>query len=156
MAPRLFRQDPTSASLPRRFLCHVCNFVLLGQPEVRTRGIFHPLLTLLYYWHACQGTMSQRVAGITSELPCASDMVCHIATPDPCGNSKCCSVELRHADLQSAALQYKRTKPEPRICPVCSENVGISRQSLAVHVRTKHGPEHEHLLTESGSPKSAG
>lgn len=50
-------------------------------------------------------------------------------------------------------LQYKRTKPEPRICPVCSENVGISRQSLAVHVRAKHGAEHKHALAECESPK---
>lgn len=40
------------------------------------------------------------------------------------------------------------------MCPVCSENVGISWQSLAVHVRTKHGPAHEHLLAMCDSPKA--
>ena len=84
--------------------------------------------------------------------PCTSS----IATSDPCGDSICCSPELQHADSHSGVLQYKRTKPEPRICPVCSENVGISKQSLAVHLRTKHGPEHEHVLIESSSPKSVG
>ena len=51
-------------------------------------------------------------------------------------------------------LQYKSTKPEPRMCPVCGENVGISWQSLAVHVRSKHGPEHEPALAKCDSPKS--
>lgn len=51
-------------------------------------------------------------------------------------------------------LQYKKTKPEPRMCPVCGENVGISLQSLAVHVRIKHGPAHEHLLAKCDSPNS--
>lgn len=59
-------------------------------------------------------------------------------------------------NMGGAILQYKRTKPEPRICPVCSENVGVSRQSLAMHVRTKHGLEHESALTGIDSPKSAG
>ena len=58
--------------------------------------------------------------------------------------------------LDTVALQYKRTKPEPRICPVCRENVGVSRQSLAVHVRTKHGLEHEHELMDCDSPKPVG
>ena len=51
-------------------------------------------------------------------------------------------------------LQYKSTKPEPRMCPVCGENVGISWQSLAVHVRSKHGLEHEPALAKCDSPKS--
>ncbi len=51
-------------------------------------------------------------------------------------------------------MQYKKTKPEPRMCPVCSENVGVSWQSLAVHVRTKHGLAHEHLLAVCNSPKA--
>lgn len=66
-----------------------------------------------------------------------------------------------HALIRSSPLkfwcaitQYKRTKPEPRMCPVCRENVGISWQSLAVHVRTKHGPAHEHLLAMGDSPKA--
>lgn len=35
-------------------------------------------------------------------------------------------------------MQVKRTKPEPRVCPVCSEKVGISAQSLALHVKKAH------------------
>ena len=34
-------------------------------------------------------------------------------------------------------MQLKKTKPEPRVCPVCSDKVGISLQSLTVHIRTK-------------------
>lgn len=49
-------------------------------------------------------------------------------------------------------LQYKSTKPEPRMCPVCGENVGISWQSLAVHVRSKHGLEHEPALASVTVP----
>ena len=35
-------------------------------------------------------------------------------------------------------MQVKRTKPEPRICPVCGVKVAISLQSLQLHLRCKH------------------
>jgi len=34
--------------------------------------------------------------------------------------------------------QVKRTKPEPRACPLCHAVAGVSHQSLLVHMRTKH------------------
>ena len=53
-------------------------------------------------------------------------------------------------------LQVKKSKPDPRMCPVCSDKVGISKQSLNVHIRTKHGEvyaDYENLLTSCDSPK---
>ena len=53
-------------------------------------------------------------------------------------------------------MQLKKTKPEPRICPVCGDKVGISLQSLAVHIRTKHHDayaEYEGSLQLPESPK---
>ena len=53
-------------------------------------------------------------------------------------------------------MQLKKTKPEPRVCPVCSDKVGISLQSLSVHIRTKHSDvyaEYEPLLRSCDSPK---
>jgi atypical dual specificity phosphatase len=53
-------------------------------------------------------------------------------------------------------VQVKKTKPEPRVCPVCGDKVGISLQSLSVHLRTKHGDayaEYEHLFSSCESPK---
>lgn len=52
--------------------------------------------------------------------------------------------------------QVKKTKPEPRMCPVCSEKVGISLQSLSVHIRTKHSEvfsQYEPQLRTCDSPK---
>jgi hypothetical protein len=37
-----------------------------------------------------------------------------------------------------AALMRKRGKPAALICPVCGEPAGVSRDSLAVHVRARH------------------
>ena len=53
-------------------------------------------------------------------------------------------------------MQVKKTKPELRICPVCEDKVGISLQSLLVHIRTKHHDvfaEYEGMLTSPDSPK---
>ena len=53
-------------------------------------------------------------------------------------------------------MQLKKTKPEPRICPVCGDKVGISLQSLSVHVRTKHHEayaDYEGMLPPPESPK---
>jgi len=38
----------------------------------------------------------------------------------------------------SCPMQVRKTKPEPRVCPVCDAVVGISSQSLAVHVKKAH------------------
>ena len=38
----------------------------------------------------------------------------------------------------SQSVRVKRTKPEPRTCPQCGVVVGLSQQSLLVHLRTKH------------------
>ena len=35
-------------------------------------------------------------------------------------------------------MQVRRTKPEPRLCPECGEKVGLSEQSVRVHLRLKH------------------
>ncbi|PSC74445.1 MAP kinase phosphatase with leucine-rich repeats 3 [Micractinium conductrix] len=35
-------------------------------------------------------------------------------------------------------VKMKKTKPEPRSCPVCSERVGLSADSVRVHLRLKH------------------
>jgi hypothetical protein len=35
-------------------------------------------------------------------------------------------------------VKLKRTKPEPRVCPECGEKVGLSEQSLKVHLKLKH------------------
>lgn len=32
----------------------------------------------------------------------------------------------------------KKTKPEPRACPECGEKVGLSAESVRVHLRLKH------------------
>lgn len=32
----------------------------------------------------------------------------------------------------------KKTKPEPRSCPVCGDKVGLSADSVRVHLRLKH------------------
>lgn len=53
-------------------------------------------------------------------------------------------------------MQVKKTKPDPRICPVCGDKIGISLQSLHVHIRTKHHEvhtEYESLLHSPDSPK---
>ena len=34
--------------------------------------------------------------------------------------------------------QMKKTKPEPRCCPECGERVGLSAESVRVHIRLKH------------------
>ena len=34
--------------------------------------------------------------------------------------------------------QMKKTKPEPRACPECGEKVGLSAESVRVHLRLKH------------------
>lgn len=38
-----------------------------------------------------------------------------------------------------ATVRVKRTKPETRVCPVCGDKVGISKQSLQLHLRKHHG-----------------
>ena len=61
--------------------------------------------------------------------------------------------------MQGSALctmQVKKTKPELRICPVCGDKVGISLQSLSVHIRTKHYEvyaDYESALMSPDSPK---
>ena len=35
-------------------------------------------------------------------------------------------------------MQVRKTKPEPKICPVCKERVGISAKSLELHVKKAH------------------
>jgi predicted protein tyrosine phosphatase len=35
-------------------------------------------------------------------------------------------------------VKVKRTKPESRVCPECGDKVGLSEQSLQVHLRLKH------------------
>ena len=42
-------------------------------------------------------------------------------------------------------VQVKKTKPEPRICPVCVEKVGISGKSLALHVKKAHPERYAEL-----------
>eukprot|EP00803_Ostreobium_quekettii_P002330 evm.model.scf_303EXC.1 EVM.evm.TU.scf_303EXC.1 scf_303EXC:1395-14605(+) len=37
------------------------------------------------------------------------------------------------------SLKVKKKKPEAKVCPLCSEAVGISEESLMVHMRSKHG-----------------
>jgi atypical dual specificity phosphatase len=36
--------------------------------------------------------------------------------------------------------RVRRTKPEPRACPECGAVVGLSAESVAVHMRLKHAP----------------
>ena len=43
------------------------------------------------------------------------------------------------------AVQVKKIKPEPRICPVCEEKVGISGKSLALHVKKAHPERYAEL-----------
>ena len=51
----------------------------------------------------------------------------------------CLSVMDTHAHLLPYALpQMKKTKPEPRCCPECGERVGLSADSVRVHIRLKH------------------
>ena len=38
----------------------------------------------------------------------------------------------------STTAQMKKTKPEPRCCPECGERVGLSADSVRVHIRLKH------------------
>ena len=45
---------------------------------------------------------------------------------------------LLKAGHQSAALQVKRTKPDPQVCSVCHEVVGVSAASLSVHMKKQH------------------
>ncbi|KAI3425893.1 hypothetical protein D9Q98_007866 [Chlorella vulgaris] len=35
-------------------------------------------------------------------------------------------------------VKMKKTKPEPRVCPECGEKVGLSADSVRVHIRFKH------------------
>lgn len=35
----------------------------------------------------------------------------------------------------------RRGKPQPRTCPVCHQDVGVSAASLALHMRSRHGSE---------------
>ena len=61
-------------------------------------------------------------------------------------NCRVCSNYKKFDDLCSriyrrpllSLVQVKKTKPEPRVCPVCLEKVGISAQSLALHVKKAH------------------
>ena len=69
-----------------------------------------------------------------------------LSDPDICMKKWCVTVH----------MQLKKTKPEPRICPVCGDKVGISLQSLAVHIRTKHHEAYadfEGMLHLPESPK---
>lgn len=53
------------------------------------------------------------------------------------------------SDMKSALLvQVRKTKPEPRVCPVCSSVVGISSQSLAVHVKKAHAEQYADLADD--------
>ncbi len=38
-------------------------------------------------------------------------------------------------------VQVKRTKPDPRVCSICHEVVGVSAASLSVHIKKQH-PDH--------------
>jgi hypothetical protein len=37
-------------------------------------------------------------------------------------------------------VKAKKPKPEPRVCPICHEKVGVSAASLDVHFKHRHGP----------------
>jgi hypothetical protein len=32
----------------------------------------------------------------------------------------------------------RKTKPEPKLCPLCGDKVGLSAESVRVHIRLKH------------------
>ncbi|KAL4432560.1 hypothetical protein ABPG77_000497 [Micractinium sp. CCAP 211/92] len=48
-------------------------------------------------------------------------------------------------------VKMKKTKPEPRSCPVCGDKVGLSADSVRVHLRLKHPGA---LLARSGQSGS--
>ena len=63
---------------------------------------------------------------------------------------------LKRSGAGAVHMQLKKTEPEPCICPLCGDKVGISLQSLAVHVRTKHHEayaDYEGMLPLPESPK---
>ena len=56
---------------------------------------------------------------------------------------------LHHA----AFTQVRNTKPEPKICPLCGEKVGLSAESVRVHIRLKHPEAYAELAgSEVSSP----
>lgn len=44
----------------------------------------------------------------------------------------------------------RKTKPDPRVCPLCGDKVGLSVESVRVHVRLKHPGEL--VPSDLGSP----
>ena len=38
----------------------------------------------------------------------------------------------------TTTVQPRRSKPEPRACPLCAARVGLSSQAVAVHLKAHH------------------
>ncbi|KAL4436854.1 hypothetical protein ABPG75_003993 [Micractinium tetrahymenae] len=53
-------------------------------------------------------------------------------------------------------VKMKKTKPEPRSCPVCGEKVGLSADSVRVHLRLKHPGAVLARLGNDGSQDGSG
>ena len=81
-------------------------------------------------------------AGIYSDL-CIGVPACLIFFSLTCGRFKMCVL---------SGVQVKRTsKPEPQVCPLCEEVVGVSSQSLVMHIKKQHPYQKpEHVLKHNG------
>ncbi|KDD73181.1 hypothetical protein H632_c2452p0, partial [Helicosporidium sp. ATCC 50920] len=58
--------------------------------------------------------------------------------------------------LGRRTVKVRKTKPAMRRCPECRESVGISAESVLVHLRTKHPAKHTMLMGELSDLSSAG
>ena len=54
-------------------------------------------------------------------------------------------------------VKVKKTKPEPKCCPECGDRIGLSMDSVRVHLRLKHpGKAHSYLANNnSSSPRTS-
>ncbi|CAL8468092.1 g7631 [Coccomyxa elongata] len=103
-------------------------------------------LVLAYFMQAMDWTLKQALDFVTAARPQVSPNAGFMAR----------LIRLEESLHGTKTVKLKKTKPEPRVCPVCSEKVGISLQSLSVHIRTKHNDvaaEYELMLRTCDSPK---
>jgi len=73
-------------------------------------------------------------------LECALDTVQHAGgTPQPNDNFMQQLIQLETRQLGNATVNFKPRKPAALTCQVCGVKVGLSRASLAAHLKVRHG-----------------
>ncbi|DBA96975.1 TPA: hypothetical protein ACH3X1_001299 [Trebouxia sp. C0004] len=102
--------------------------LLLHCHEGKSRSI---TLALAYLMQTKDWTLKEALEFVTQHRPCAS----------PNAGFMTQLLKLEQKLHGKKTVKVKRTKPDPRVCSICHEVVGVSAASLSVHVKKQH-PDH--------------